>query len=106
MKRPAGEHREEMGWMERGKENERRGEEERKKKGVGRRRIRQLFTAISGGQQQSKLRSLSASGGAIQFTFHLSHTHSLFLQSPGSSSSVTLFPLSKSSNSPRGLSSN
>lgn len=58
-----------------GKGKQRRGRKREKKeeKGDWRRRIRQLFTAISGGQPQSELRSLSASGGTIQFTFHLCH---------------------------------
>lgn len=66
-----------------GKEKEReRGKNEGKEKGDWRRRIRQLFTAISGGQQQSELRSLSASGGTIEFTFHVCHSLSLSLSAP------------------------
>lgn len=88
MKRQAGKHSGDGGWtegkgkrMERKREGKRKKNERRKKKGNWGGRIRQLFTAISGGQQQSKLRSLSASGGTIQFTFHLichlspPHTH-------------------------------
>ena len=42
----------------------------KRRKGEWKNRIIQLLTAVTGGQQQSGLRSLSASGGAIVFTSH------------------------------------